>query len=76
MSEAVNHGLPDFYRYVRDRQQRRQEQVAAADVLARETAPDPIAREHAGRAATRSAVAAFDANERELTFDEWKQAAA
>jgi len=73
--EPVNARRPEFYRYVRDRGQRRQNLVEAADRAARGAAPDPIAREHAGRAATRSAERAFDASEPELTFDEWRAAA-
>jgi hypothetical protein len=75
VTEPVNARLPAFYIYASARQRRRQAHVEAADRAARDAAPDPIAREHAGRAATRSAVAAFDASEPELTFEQWRDAA-
>ena len=72
MTEAVNHQLPDWHAYVRDRQQRRQDRVDALTRATRDAAPDPGVREIAGQAARRAGEAAFDVDEPELSYEDWK----
>jgi hypothetical protein len=70
ISDAVNHGLPAYYAYCTDRQQRRQDRVAALALAARNAAPDPIAREKAGQAARRAGESAFDLHEPQLSYED------
>ena len=72
MTEAVNHRLPDWHAYVRDRQQRRQNIVAAAAREAGELAPTAAKRVEAEYRAARAGEKAFDANEPELSYATWK----
>jgi hypothetical protein len=75
MSEAPNHDLPRWYAYQRDRQQRRQDQVAALAREAGQQAPNPTARVQAEDRTARAAVIEFDAAEPELDYEAWKGSA-
>ena len=71
----VNAGLAEYHAYQRDRQQRRQNTVAAAAREAGQQAPNPVERVKAEDRAARAGVAAFDANEPELSYEDWKASA-
>jgi hypothetical protein len=75
VTEAVNHQLPAFYAYVRDRQQRRQDHIAALARAAGQQASNPVERVKAEDRTARAAVQEFDADEPELDFDAWRAVA-
>lgn len=72
---GVNHDRPAWHAYVRDRQQRRQDHVAALAREAGEQAPNAVERVKASDQARVAGQQAFDAAEPELAYDRWKGAA-
>jgi hypothetical protein len=75
MSEAVNHHRPGWHAYIRDRQQRRQDHVAAIARAAGQQATSPLDRVKAEDRTARAAVREFDLAEPELGYDAWKAVA-
>jgi hypothetical protein len=75
VSEAVNARRPDYYRYVADRDERRQRVVSAAYREVRARAPEQSGAIIDGFTASVAAGADFDEREPLLTYDQWKEAA-
>jgi hypothetical protein len=75
VTEDVNAQLPRYYAYQRDREQRRQDHVAALVRDAGQQAPDPSARVKAWDHTARAAVTAFDLHEPQMDYAAWKASA-